>query len=318
MMQRVNDFLQILQPTFVMPAQNYQQDEYFTRGVPYKQIPFEYPAVKPFYSSFELSYDPESILARMKHNNYIVPTVAIVSYLLFCYFGQKIMANRPAFKLEGSLAWWNLFLSVFSLWGALRMVPHTLWLMRTVPFEETICEPASTSYGTGAAGFAVQMFCLSKLPELIDTVFIVLRKKPLIFLHWYHHVTVLAFCWNAYVTESGAGHYFASMNYTVHAVMYFYFYLQAIKAVPKNFPSWIITIMQISQMIAGTGIVIASIYYYRYGGKKFAPGACNNNESNLLAGGIIYASYLYLFCEFAVKRFIFGVKEEPKKAKKTA
>ena len=34
------------------------------------------------------------------------------------------------------------------------------------------------------SGFWTFMFVLSKVPELGDTIFIVLRKQPLIFLHW--------------------------------------------------------------------------------------------------------------------------------------
>eukprot|EP01038_Epipyxis_sp_PR26KG_P005476 gene5476-7581_t len=82
--------------------------------------------------------------------------------------------------------------------------------------------------------------------------------------------------------------------------MYFYYFLQSIKAIPKWFPSWIVTILQISQMFVGTFIVGSSMYYYVYGGNKYGPGECNNEFSNLVAGGLIYGSYLYLFCEFAI------------------
>jgi elongation of very long chain fatty acids protein 6 len=251
----------------------------------------------------------------MGQNDYVIPVAFVVLYLLFCYFGQKIMAKYKAFEIVGLLAAWNLFLSLFSFYGAVRTVPHILWRISTVTFEETVCEAPFTAYGNGACGLATQLFILSKIPELIDSVFIVLRKKPLIFLHWYHHVTVLLYCWNAYVTESSAGLYFVSMNYTVHAVMYMYYFLQAIRAMPKWFPSWIITLLQISQMIVGTFIVCASFYFHFYGGAIYAPGACNNSPSNLAAGGIIYASYLYLFVEFAVKRFIFGGSDDKKKKK---
>ena len=40
----------------------------------------------------------------------------------------------------------------------------------------------------------MSFFTVSKVFELWDTFFIVVRKRPLILLHWYHHVTVLCVC----------------------------------------------------------------------------------------------------------------------------
>lgn len=54
--------------------------------------------------------------------------------------------------------------------------------------------------------------------ELVDTFFIVIHKKKLIFLHWYHHITVLLYCWHSYVTTSPPGIFFVVMNYGVHAM----------------------------------------------------------------------------------------------------
>jgi hypothetical protein len=219
------------------------------------------------------------------------------------------MADRKPFDLRYTLAAWNLLLAVFSAWGAVKTVPEIVYNVMNLPFDRTVCDPAFHFGGPGT-GLAVQLFILSKLPELVDTVFIVLRKKPLIFLHWYHHVTVLAFCWHSYVTESGAGLYFIAMNYTVHAVMYFYYYLMAIRSIPKWFPSWIITSMQILQMVIGTIVVGYSIYFNLAGSPNYpARGSCNVTTNNLVVGGLIYASYLYLFMEFAVKRYIFKSKD---------
>ncbi len=55
----------------------------------------------------------------------------------------------------------------------------------------------------------------TQVPELFDTFFIVARKSKLIFLHWYHHVTVLLYCWHSFATRSSAGLFFVAMNYGV-------------------------------------------------------------------------------------------------------
>lgn len=274
-----------------------------------------------FYQDWEMDYDPEPRLNWMKQNNYVIPVVALLAYVLFVFWiGPMWIKSRGkpfGSELNGPLAVWNLGLSLFSFWGASRTVPHLLWRISNESFEDTVCTSPHLAFGGGTAGLATQMFILSKIPELIDTVFLVVKGKPVIFLHWYHHITVLAYCWNSYVTESGAGLYFVSMNYCVHAMMYFYFFLMAIKSVPKWFNPFPLTVCQISQMVVGTTVVGACIYYHYYGTKvyHYALGdqKCHNLPSNLFAGGVMYASYLYLFCEFAFKRFFFGINDYEKK-----
>lgn len=284
----------------------------------YEQLFLIYPALEPLYFSYEKAFDPHPYHDAMVDSHYTIPVIAVVLYLLFCFFGQKIMSKRSAFNLLWQLALWNMLLSLFSFYGMSRTVPHLLYRLWTRTIEETVCDDAEISYGYGACGLATFLFIISKIPELFDTFFIVLRKKPLIFLHWYHHVTVLLYCWNAYVTQSSAGLWFIAMNYSVHAVMYFYYCLQALRAMPRWFPSWVITTMQITQMIIGTIIVGLSLKYYFLGGEKYSPGQCNNAVSNLVVGFIIYSSYLYLFVEFAVKRYLLPSKSEKKLTEKEA
>jgi elongation of very long chain fatty acids protein 6 len=95
-------------------------------------------------------------------------------------------------------------------------------LLTSTPLDDVLCTSPDVRYGDGACGLWVQLFCLSKIPELFDTAFIVARKKRLMFLHWYHHVTVLLFCWHSYATEASTGIFFVAMNYSVHAIMFGY------------------------------------------------------------------------------------------------
>lgn len=243
----------------------------------------------------------------------MIPCVLVAGYMAFCYFGQKYwMANRPAFDLKTPLAYWNLFLSTFSFMGMFRTVPHLLHNLHTRTLEENLCTPAQISFGDGAVGLWVQLFIFSKIPELVDTFFIVARKKNLIFLHWYHHVTVLLFCWHSYATESSTGLFFVAMNYSVHAIMYGYYFLMAVNLKPAWLPPAFITMAQISQMVVGTTLCVLTAHQLYKGNST-----CAVKKENVLAGCLMYGSYLYLFCEFAVKRFIIAPRRKAaaKKAK---
>jgi len=258
-----------------------------------------FPWMEPFYMEWEKNYDVAAAYQWVAENSW-VPIVSLVLYLVFIVAGTKIMENRKAFDLKMPLAAWNLFLSLFSFWGMSRVVPHLLYMMYTQTIREQACTPPENAYGDGAAGLWVMLFCVSKVFELIDTVFIVLRKKPLMFLHWYHHVTVLLYTWFSY-SKRNPGIHFVGMNYSVHAFMYGYYFLMAVKLLPKWFnPLWL-TSAQINQMFVGVTITILSYQY-----KKADPENCAVKEEMLLWCGLMYGTYFYLFVEFAVKRFIFG------------
>ena len=88
--------------------------------------------------------------------------------------------------------------------------------------------------------------------------------------------------------------------------MYLYYYLMAIKVVPKWFPAWIITLLQILQMVVGTFVVGAGVHFKLNGGSIFKPGECANDFYNMIAGVVMYGSYLLLFMDFAFGRYIYG------------
>jgi len=288
--------------------------EYFFRGKPFKQLSQLIPEMDFMYTQWEKDYDVDPICQWSKRSYWVAYT-AVILYLLWCFLSSKFMEKRERFDLRYPLAYWNLFLAVFSTYGAIRTVPHLLYNLKHQSFEDTVCiYPTDSGWGAGASGLAVQLFIFSKIPELIDTVFITLRKRPLIFLHWYHHFTVLLFCWVSYATESGAGIYFVAMNYTVHAVMYFYYYLMAMQVVAKWFPAWIITLLQISQMIVGIIVVAAGVHFKINGTEKYPAGTCANDFNNMVAGVLMYGSYFLLFCHFAFGRYIFGASADEKKA----
>mmetsp|Transcript_7572 Transcript_7572/g.22702 ORF Transcript_7572/g.22702 Transcript_7572/m.22702 type:complete len:173 (+) Transcript_7572:279-797(+) len=109
--------------------------------------------------------------------------------------------------------------------GCLRVpVLASLFVQHGLYF--TSCAPAAW-YGEGLSGFFVLLFVCSKIAELMDTVLLLLAGKPVIALQWWHHSTVLLYCWHSYSTRIATGLWFAAMNYSVHAVMYGYFALMS-------------------------------------------------------------------------------------------
>ncbi|RXM92856.1 Elongation of very long chain fatty acids protein 6 [Acipenser ruthenus] len=135
-----------------------------------------------------------------------------------------------------------------------------------------------------------------------DTIFIILRKQKLIFLHWYHHITVLLYSWYSYKDMVAGGGWFMTINYLVHAVMYSYYALRAAGfRVSRKF-AMIITLTQITQMVVGC-VVNYLVFSW------MQQGQCPSHVQNIVWSSLMYLSYFVLFCRFFFEAYVHKSKK---------
>jgi len=240
---------------------------------------------------FEKQFNNQLVKDWVIENWISVCSWAGATYVLLVFSGQAYMSSRPAFKLRGLLTAWNIILAVFSIFGFLRTFPEFLHSLTVGGIYKTICDRSFVSTNN-VSGFWTLLFILSKVPELVDTAFIVLRKQRLIFLHWYHHLTVLFYCWYCYKDYMASARWFMVMNYFVHSLMYSYF---ALRAMQIKIPKWVamtITSLQLLQMVVGCMVNVLAFQFKKNGNY------CGVSDSNLFYGGLMYTSYFVLFARF--------------------
>ena len=218
----------------------------------------------------------EKDVVSFYNTHWMLYAVASIVYLPLTFWLQSFMKSRRAVDVPAELLFcWDAFWSVFSglcFFDLLALVADSEygWHSRICTDDEFLGVMASRPEAQVAMR-ARFLFIIAKLAELGDTVFIVLRKRPLIVLHYWHHETVMVFCWQVcassqprvstpsahrhvrstpphtrlhplrhrqlvYVLPRGGdGTYYALMNSFVHMVMYGYYavtvYWKAIRKV---------------------------------------------------------------------------------------
>ncbi|GMT21770.1 hypothetical protein PFISCL1PPCAC_13067, partial [Pristionchus fissidentatus] len=89
---------------------------------------------------------------------------------------------------------WNLSIAVISGVCAVILTPEYFDTLLNKGYSASVCSSRDSFYG-GTNGWGVFILGFIRLPEYIDTLFIVLKKRPLEFIHWYHHSFTLLVCW---------------------------------------------------------------------------------------------------------------------------
>lgn len=234
---------------------------------------------------------------RWLHDNFHVTLVSSGIYVAFIVLGTRWMKNRAPFGLGRTLFLWNVALAAFSIIGSFCMFPRLLFWIYEKGLPYTTCRSGGV-FNPHTTLWAF-LFVISKIFELGDTVFIVLRKKKLMFLHWYHHITVLMFSWYCLGNlVTGLGHWFAGVNLVVHSVMYTYYAVASYGIrVPSRIAFWI-TVFQLTQMFVGLAMNLIA-YFYR---SEYID--CHFDMTVFKASMLMYASYALLFGWYFLNRYI--------------
>lgn len=194
---------------------------------------------------------------------------------------------------------WNCGLALFSALGSLHTAPHIWTFTQKHSMAAFLCGDPFDIVGEGAWARWSFLFVCSKYVELMDTAFIVWRRKKVTFLHCYHHSSVLMFVWHAFIVKLSSGMIFTSINYLVHTLMYTY-YAQSTLCLRR--PAWgkLVTSAQLLQMLLGLATTVWHISLH------LTKTGCESDLPTLRAALVLYLSYFCLFLHFSMGRYFYS------------
>ena len=156
------------------------------------------------------------------------------------------------------MASWNATLSLYSGASLLAIAPSFFHKLVKHGYHESVCltRPES-SYFYQPHGWWIFIFILSKIVELGDTAFLVLKGSNVAFIHWYHHLMTLIFGFSQGMRLDPTMEWTAMMNLAIHTWMYGHYALGVLY--PGKFRgNKILTTLQITQMFHAFSLTIYS------------------------------------------------------------
>ncbi|KAL1117645.1 hypothetical protein AAG570_003960 [Ranatra chinensis] len=183
-----------------------------------------------------------------------IPLLLTIAFYLYFVIslGPRLMKKREPFILTGVMMVYNLaqiFFNGIFVVESLRL----LWLPGKFNFMCQTVDYSNDPLALKTAAY-VWLFFITRLLDLLDTVFMVLRKKhnQVSFLHIYHHTGMALGSWIG-VKYLPGGHplFLGVVNAFVHAIMYSYYLLTSVYPTYKESIWWKkhITELQLMQFL---------------------------------------------------------------------
>ncbi|EIW86714.1 GNS1/SUR4 membrane protein [Coniophora puteana RWD-64-598 SS2] len=262
-------------------------------------------------TSFVPIYLKSYIPGQTPLSTWPVVTTALASYLAIIFGIREVMKDRAPQRLNTLFRIHNAFLSLGSALLLALMIEEVASVWLKVGTYAAMCADESW---TPRLEFYYMINYYFKYIELLDTVFLALKKKPLPFLHVFHHSATALLCFTQLNGKTSVSWVVISLNLTVHVIMYYYYYATAGGA--KIWWKKYLTTMQIVQFVIDLFVVYFGTYqHYANAYWKHLPHVanCAGTESAALFGCGLLSSYLLLFINFYIQTY-----KKPTKAKSGA
>ncbi|XP_046733761.1 elongation of very long chain fatty acids protein 7-like [Diprion similis] len=223
-------------------------------------------------------------------------TIITMAYLYICTSaGKRYMKDKQPYDLRNILIGYNFIQVLISIY----LFKEALMAGWLYDFSYK-CQPTDYSESSTAMRIsrAYHVYFLSKLSELLDTVFFVLRKKErqISFLHLYHHTLMLWTTWIGVRYFSGVIHltFTGLLNSFVHIIMYSYYMLTAFGPEMQKFLVWkkYVTILQIVQFGVIT-LHTAQLFFIE----------CDVPKTLAILALLNSSLFLYLFSSFYIQNY---------------
>jgi hypothetical protein len=114
----------------------------------------------------------------------------------------------------------------------------------------------------------------------LDTFLLVARKKPVTFLHEYHHAATLVLCWIQQREYSTVQWVPILLNLGVHVIMYYYFAMTALKR------GWL-------SLFIVVHIVCLTSLWKKFGGSVISPRYKLFSLSSIFSFALMHMEFLF-------------------------